>query len=59
MISIVVPVYNEKDNIKPLYEKIKETLDDFEIIFVDDGSNDGTYEEIKKLHDIDNRIKCI
>ncbi len=59
MISIVVPVCNEKDNIKPLYEKIKATLDDFEVIFVDDGSNDGTFEEIKKLHDSDDRIKCI
>jgi len=60
MISIVVPVYNEKENIKPLYEKIRESVkEDFEVIFVDDGSNDGTYEEIKKLHDNGERIKCI
>jgi dolichol-phosphate mannosyltransferase len=44
MISIVIPTYNEKDNIVPLVERISRTLDGrpFEILLVDDNSKDGT-----------------
>ncbi len=62
MISIVIPVYNEESNIVPLYEKLKQVMgqfDEYEIIFVDDGSNDNTFEEIKKLHKKNKKIKCI
>ncbi len=50
-ISIVVPVYNEEANIAPLTEKLEKVLAGFrhEIIFVDDGSRDGTLETIKAL----------
>jgi glycosyltransferase involved in cell wall biosynthesis len=41
MISVVIPLYNEEDNIEPLYEQLTSVLGnlyhDFEIIFVDDG----------------------
>jgi glycosyltransferase involved in cell wall biosynthesis len=51
-ISVVIPVYNEEENIAPLVRQIHESLSlgiyDFEIIMVDDGSNDRTVEEIKK-----------
>src|SRR5438105_1632074 len=54
-ISIVVPVMNEQQSVRPLYEKLSTQLDtlgkDYEVIFVDDGSTDGTFEEVKKLHD--------
>ena len=45
-ISIIIPTYNEKDNIIPLVERIDHTLSnyDYEIVFVDDSSRDGTAE---------------
>src|SRR5436190_5972083 len=52
-ISIVVPVYNEEENVAAFHQEIVEVCKqnqlDFEIIFVDDGSEDRTVEEIKKL----------
>lgn len=50
-ISVVIPVYNEEANIHPLIEALFEALDgfDFQIIFVDDGSEDHTVERIKEL----------
>ena len=51
MISIVIPTYNEKDNIEKLVSEIESVLDtrDYEIIFVDDNSPDGTADAIRKL----------
>jgi glycosyltransferase involved in cell wall biosynthesis len=51
MISIVVPVYNEQDNIRPLVEAVRQVLADrpFEMILVDDGSRDATAETIESL----------
>jgi len=50
-ISIIIPTLNEKENINELVKRIRESLNDikYEIIFVDDGSKDGTIEEIEKL----------
>lgn len=52
-LSLVICVWNEEPNIKPLSEQIKIALKniDFEAIFVDDGSTDNTREEIKKTND--------
>jgi len=49
--TIVIPILNERDNIKPLVKKIDDTLSEYayEILFVDDGSKDGTTAEIKSL----------
>jgi dolichol-phosphate mannosyltransferase len=46
MLSVIIPTYNEKDNITPLVERIHQALAsrDYEIIFVDDNSTDGTIE---------------
>lgn len=56
-ISIVIPAYNEAENIPVLYREIIEVVsritDNYEIIFVNDGSMDKTQEEIEKLHNID------
>ncbi len=60
MISVVVPIYNEKENILPLYERLKKVLkEEDEIIFVDDGSTDGSYEILKELHSKDKKVKCV
>ena len=54
-ISVVVPVMNEEQNVRPLYEKLSAQLNalgqNYEIIFVDDGSTDKTFAELKTLHD--------
>jgi len=63
MLSVVIPAYNEEENVPILYEKLKKVLDglgqDYEIIFVDDGSTDGTYQRLKQLAEKDSRLKII
>jgi glycosyltransferase involved in cell wall biosynthesis len=58
-LSLVVSVYNEEENVVPLYEKIVAALEkhDFELIFVDDGSIDNTVKNICTLSD--DRVKLI
>jgi dolichol-phosphate mannosyltransferase len=55
MISIVIPVYNERQSLGPLYAEIAEVASapglDFEVVFVDDGSTDGSWEVIRELAD--------
>lgn len=62
-LSIVIPVFNEEDNIKPLYMELKgilKTLNmDYEIIFVDDGSKDCTFHELELIRHSDERLKLI
>ena len=60
--SIVVPVYNEEDNVVPLAKEIGSVLgagDDWELIFVDDGSRDGTFDQLKALATADPRVRVI
>ncbi|HXH09774.1 MAG TPA: glycosyltransferase family 2 protein [Alphaproteobacteria bacterium] len=61
-ISIVIPVFNEADNILPLCESLRaamqETSYTWEVIFVDDGSVDGTYGLLERLHRQDERV-CV
>jgi glycosyltransferase involved in cell wall biosynthesis len=63
LVSIVIPVFNEAENVGPLYAEIaaavKDRSEGFEIIFVDDGSSDGSLAELKKLHAADHRVKII
>ncbi len=63
MISVVVPVYNEEENVGILYEKIKKVMEengyDYEIIFVDDGSTDKTFEKLKEIAEKDKKFKVI
>jgi len=63
-LSIVIPTFNEEGNIEILYSKLIETLtpleiDEFEFVFVDDGSQDRSLELIKKLSKDDSRVKYI
>jgi len=49
MISIVIPTYNEKKNILSIFHNFKKIDYNFEVIFVDDNSNDGTIQSIRSL----------
>jgi glycosyltransferase involved in cell wall biosynthesis len=56
LISIVIPTFNEEGNVKNLHQKLKEVEKkynlNFEIIFVNDGSDDKTLEKLNKLSDL-------
>jgi glycosyltransferase involved in cell wall biosynthesis len=62
-LSIVVPVYNEEENLKRLYARLNPILEelglDYEIILIDDGSRDRSYEIMRELHQLDSRVKVI
>jgi dolichol-phosphate mannosyltransferase len=63
MLSIVIPVYNEVESLSELYGEIdalaRRENYEFEILFVDDGSNDGSWSEIEKLAALDPRVRGI
>jgi len=52
-LSVIVCVYNEEENVKPMIDAIFNALEgiDFELIYVDDGSTDNTRKEVKKFSD--------
>ncbi len=62
-VSVVLPVYNEEKNIRKLNQEIYEVMsnnyDEWEIIFVDDGSSDSSYSELKKIREKDQHVKIV
>ena len=62
-LTIIVPCYNEELNVKPFYDEVTKYLTNenynFSILFVNDGSKDNTIKEVKKLREIDKRVKFI
>ena len=62
-ISVVIPAYNEEESITPLYRELKSVLESIkkrhEIIFVDDGSTDRTFELLEKIRKKDKSVKVI
>ncbi len=66
LLSIVVPCYNEEENVSYFYEELLKNQNFFdeceislEIIYVDDGSGDGTVAEVKKLREKDGRVHLV
>jgi glycosyltransferase involved in cell wall biosynthesis len=61
-ISIVIPLLNEGENLPELYERLRNVISpytDCEIIFIDDGSTDNTFEILRQLHEKDAAVKII
>src|ERR671930_292310 len=62
-VSLVVTVYNEGDSLPELYRRTVATLDpgphSYELIFVDDGSTDGTFAALERLHEGDPRVRAV
>jgi Glycosyltransferases involved in cell wall biogenesis len=60
-LTVIVPTRNEHDNVCPVYEALGRTLEgiDWEVIFVDDDSQDGTPEAVCRLASLDRRVRCI
>jgi len=59
-LSVIIPLYNEEENIPTLHEKLKESLDplekEYEILFIDDGSTDKTLSILEEIQAKDTRV---
>src|SRR4030043_1754473 len=62
-LSIVIPIYNERESVAKLYEELNRTLSamslKYEVLLIDDGSTDGTFDELKKIHGKNKLFKII
>jgi glycosyltransferase involved in cell wall biosynthesis len=63
LLSVVIPLYNEEENIPLLYEELKGVLngleDQHEIVFIDDGSSDGSLTLLRKIQENDEQVVVI
>jgi glycosyltransferase involved in cell wall biosynthesis len=61
LLSFVIPLYNEKDSLEILYREILQNLkgNDYEIIFIDDGSTDGSFDIISNIASYDSKVKVV
>ncbi|MBL8801049.1 MAG: glycosyltransferase family 2 protein [Planctomycetes bacterium] len=61
-LSLVAPVYDERDNLEPLYQRVLEVFGSrvrWELVLVDDGSTDGSTEVMRALAQRDRRVRCV
>ena len=61
VLSVIVPCFNERLNVAPLIDRLSAALAGiaWEVIYVDDDSPDGTADEVRRIAQIDSRIRCI
>ena len=63
MISVVVPLYNEEDSLVELSVSLKKVLDglrcSWEVLFIDDGSTDRSYQKLQEINRVNSRFKCL
>lgn len=66
LLNVIVPCYNEEENIVPFYEELMKNAPvlhqkgvELELLYIDDGSSDGTVAEIKKLREKDERVHFV
>src|SRR5690242_1981459 len=61
VLSVVVPTFNERDNVAQLYRKLEAALAGiaWEVVFVDDNSPDNTWQVVRELARQDSRVRCI
>ncbi len=60
-LSVIVPTFNERDNVTTLFRRLEKALAGipFEVVFVDDNSPDGTWQVVRALSREDSRVRCI
>jgi glycosyltransferase involved in cell wall biosynthesis len=62
-LSVVIPIKDERDNLVPLHERLRAALDglglSYEVVFVDDGSQDGSFAVLRQLASADARVKVV
>ncbi len=62
-LSIIIPVFNELETLEPLYDRLKQSLTPWEssceILFINDGSSDGSSEELQRLAALDRRVRVL
>ncbi|MFA5374649.1 MAG: glycosyltransferase family 2 protein [Dehalococcoidia bacterium] len=62
-LSIVIPTYNEEKNVALLHDEISKALQgmavSYSVVFVDDGSSDGTFKSLKEIRGRDNRVRVV
>lgn len=62
LLSVVIPLKDERENVRPLFEKLRDALRGvtrWEVVFVDDGSGDGTFDVLTELASVDRRVKVV
>jgi polyisoprenyl-phosphate glycosyltransferase len=64
LVAIVIPVHNEKDNLVRCYEEVSAVMQalgdyDWEFVFVDDGSRDGSFEILRTIRERDDRVTAV
>jgi glycosyltransferase involved in cell wall biosynthesis len=63
LVSVIIPIYNEEENIQPLYNSLTSVMDaeayNYELLFIDDGSSDRTFQLLQPIAEKDSKVKLL